>query len=225
MAPGGTQPPADDCTGPLPADRRPRRRTAHHRRPRRGRGRLHRHPGGGRSAPGRHPRLPQPGPGCRARTRIPRRPGPPPGHPVPVVRRPAEAIGWFALSNEILQPIYARSWLRAAPTWNTGGQLADVLGRLLPPAATTPATTEPATTESGAGASTTPQPLTGESAEPGDAAPAPRWYLMLMGAFTVVMGVIFAATGTAFHRWTPPWGIVIALVAVAAGGVLARTFA
>lgn len=153
------------------------------------------------------------------------RPEQQPGHPVPMVRRPAEAIGWFALSNEILQPIYARVWLRAAPSWNTGDQLAEVLGRLLPPATTATAATTPATTESGAGASTSQQPLTGESAEPGKTAPAPRWYLMLMGAFTVVMGVIFAATGTAFHRWTPPWGIVIALVAVAAGGVLARTFA
>src|SRR5699024_1906171 len=79
--------------------------------------------------------------------------------------RPAEANGWFALSNEILQPIHARSWLRAAPTWNTGGQLADVLGRLLPPAAPTPATTEPATTEAGAGAAPTPHPDTGEPAE------------------------------------------------------------
>lgn len=131
-----------------------------------------------------------------------------------VARRPAEAIGWFALSNEILQPIYSRAWLRAA-TGYSADQLADVLGEILTPAqAEGESAWHPGAIEE-----------TPESAADAGIEPTPRWYLVLMAVFTVVMGVIFAATGTAFHRWTPPWGIVIALVAVAAGGVLARTFA
>lgn len=51
-----------------------------------------------------------------------------------------------------------------------------------------------------------------------------RWYRPTMIAFSLVLGVMVAAVGTAFHRVHPPWGLVAALVALAAGGALARTF-
>lgn len=147
--------------------------------------------------------------------------------PTPTMRRPREAIGWFALSNEILQPIYARAWLRAADEWSTADELADVLGKIMPAdhpagrASSGLAPGQPAGTDEPA----VPDPPGAADQQTAGAQGAPGWYLLLMAIFTVVMGVIFAATGTAFHRWTPPWGIVIALVALAAGGVLSRTFA
>lgn len=146
------------------------------------------------------------------------RPGPVPRpdaapHPDPAPRpgpapRPHAAIGWFALSNDILQPLYGRAWLRADPEWCAPAVLRTTLADLTSPRS--------AVGDSDGQA---------EQRQDGSAGEVPRWYLMAMSAFTVVMGVIFAFAGTAFHRWTPPWGVIIALAAVVAGGVLARTFA
>lgn len=62
-------------------------------------------------------------------------------------------------------------------------------------------------------------------------APAPaqtvdggRWFRPAMVAFSLVLGLMVAAVGTAFHRVGPPWGLLAAFVALVAGGVLARTF-
>lgn len=123
--------------------------------------------------------------------------------------RPGSAIGWFALSNDILQPLYGRAWLRADPGWGTPAVLRTTLTDL----------TSSDFAVDDRGRWTEPIPNASGLEE------VPRWYLMAMSVFTVVMGVIFAFAGTAFHRWTPPWGLIMALVAVAAGGVLARTFA
>lgn len=122
--------------------------------------------------------------------------------------RPDAAIGWFALSNDILQPLYGRAWLRADPEWCAPAVLRTTLADLT--------SSRSAVGDSDGQA---------EQRQDGSAGEVPRWYLMAMSAFTVVMGVIFAFAGTAFHRWTPPWGVIIALAAVVAGGVLARTFA
>lgn len=51
-----------------------------------------------------------------------------------------------------------------------------------------------------------------------------RWFRPTMIAFSLVLGLMVAAVGTTFHRVSPPWGLVAALVALIAGGVLARTF-
>ncbi len=133
-------------------------------------------------------------------------------HPAAHPERPDAVVGWFALSNDILQPVYGRAWLQADEAWCRPEQLRATVADL------TTATSAVGGTD-----------LQDRAAAPGQARSAveevPRWYLMAMGLFTVVMGVVFAAAGTAFHRWTPPWGVVMALLAVVAGGVLARTFA
>lgn len=129
-------------------------------------------------------------------------------HPV----RPEAVVGWFGLSNDILQPIYGRTWLRVDPDWCTPEALRATLTDLTRPGSAVDHPHQP-----------------GDHDQPGREAAAsdepPRWYLMAMGLFTVLLGVVFAIAGTAFHRWTPPLGVIMALVAVAAGGVLARTFA
>lgn len=134
-----------------------------------------------------------------------------PGAQAPGVLRPGTVIGWFALSNDILQPIYGRTWLQADAHWCTPEALRATVTEL---------------TDSNDAVDGLHRPGRAQlRPEPSAVEDAPRWYLMAMGLFTVVMGVVFAAAGTAFHRWTPPWGVIMALVAVAAGGVLARTFA
>ncbi|WP_022918459.1 PIG-L family deacetylase [Ruania albidiflava] len=127
-------------------------------------------------------------------------------------QRPDATIGWFALSNDILQPIYGRTWLQADAAWCSPEALRATVTELTGPA---PAVGGPAGTD---GRDHLPPERTVVEE-------APRWYLMAMGLFTVVLGAVFAAAGTAFHRWSAPWGVIMALVAVAAGGVLARSFA
>jgi len=129
----------------------------------------------------------------------------------PGVPRPDAVIGWFALSNDILQPVYGRAWLQADAHWCTPEALRATVTELTGPSDAVDGLDDPGR------AQLRPE---GSAVEE-----VPRWYRMAMGLFTVVMGVVFAAAGTAFHRWTPPWGVIMALVAVAAGGVLARTFA
>lgn len=51
-----------------------------------------------------------------------------------------------------------------------------------------------------------------------------RWFRPTMITFSVVLGIMVAAIGTAFHRTAQPWGLLAALVALVAGAVLARTF-
>ncbi|WP_232847747.1 PIG-L family deacetylase [Occultella kanbiaonis] len=109
-----------------------------------------------------------------------------------------DAVGWFALSNDILVPIPARAGLQIAPGHGTP----EDLHRLLAP-----------TTGTG-----------GTDAE-GAVEPPPSWYPPVMAVFSVLLGVILGATGTAFHRWSEPWGLVIGLSAILAAGVLSRTFA
>ena len=123
--------------------------------------------------------------------------------------RPAAAIGWFALSNDILQPLYGRAWLRADPQWCAPATLRLTLTDLTSPGSAVDAETR----------------HSDQSPDASAVDEVPRWYRLAMSAFTVVMGVIFAFAGTAFHRWMLPWGVLMALLAVAAGGVLARTFA
>lgn len=62
--------------------------------------------------------------------------------------------------------------------------------------------------------------LDGSEPERGEGA----WYRPSMTAFSAVLGVAAGALGTAFHRVSPPWGMVTALLLVVAAGVLARTF-
>ncbi|GAB2607201.1 PIG-L family deacetylase [Pseudactinotalea suaedae] len=51
-----------------------------------------------------------------------------------------------------------------------------------------------------------------------------RWFRPTMIVFSLVLGAMVAAVGTTFHRVQPPWGLLAAFAALAAGGVLARTF-
>lgn len=51
-----------------------------------------------------------------------------------------------------------------------------------------------------------------------------RWFRPTMITFSLLLGLMVAAVGTAFHRVSPPWGVLAALFALVAGGVLARTF-
>lgn len=53
---------------------------------------------------------------------------------------------------------------------------------------------------------------------------AGRWYRPTMIVFSLILGVVVAAVGTAFHRTSPPVGLIVGLAALAAGGALARTF-
>lgn len=101
-----------------------------------------------------------------------------------------DAVGWFALSNGLLQPILRRAWLRSAPGWGQPDALRSAVERTLGTA----------------------QPSGG------------RWFFPVMLVFSVVLGLVLGAIGTAFHRTLPPWGLVAALAALVAGGVLARSF-
>ncbi|MFV0253036.1 MAG: PIG-L family deacetylase [Beutenbergiaceae bacterium] len=53
----------------------------------------------------------------------------------------------------------------------------------------------------------------------------PRWYRVVAMLCAVLLGLLLASVGTAFHRSDAPVGVVVALTAVAAGGFLARTVA
>ncbi|MFV0427427.1 MAG: PIG-L family deacetylase [Beutenbergiaceae bacterium] len=52
----------------------------------------------------------------------------------------------------------------------------------------------------------------------------PRWYQPVAMVCVVLLALMLAAAGTAFHRANPPMGVVVALGAVTAGSVLVRTF-
>lgn len=103
------------------------------------------------------------------------------------------AVGWYALSNGLLQPIMRRAWLRAAPGTDAAA-LRSAIGVTL-------------------GAPEQAEPLS-----------AGRWYRPTMVLFSALLAIVIAAVGTTFHRVSPPWGLLVALVALAAGGVLARSF-
>ncbi|WP_159620003.1 PIG-L family deacetylase [Ruania rhizosphaerae] len=115
------------------------------------------------------------------------------------------ALGWFALSNEVLQPFTAHVGLTVAPGWGSTTALRGAL-----------AAAEP---QQGSG-EVSPVMVPGEDAEE-----VPAWYAVLMRAFTAVLGVVMAAATTAFHRWEPPFGLVLALLAIVASGTLSRSFA
>ncbi|WP_089776042.1 PIG-L family deacetylase [Ruania alba] len=121
------------------------------------------------------------------------------------------AVGWFALSNEILQPLHARIGLRVAPGWGS-------------PAALRGALAAAEAHRAGATGAVSAGSIAGDEGadELGD---PPGWYLVLMRAFTGLMGVVVTAAATAFHRWEPPFGVMIALLVVLSSGVLARSFA
>ncbi|MBZ2196527.1 PIG-L family deacetylase [Ruania sp. N2-46] len=121
-----------------------------------------------------------------------------------------DAVGWFALSNDILVPIPARAGLQVAPGHGTS----EDLHRLVAQA------TGPSGTDGAASAAVDPG-----DGDDGAVEPPPSWYPPVMAIFSVLLGVILGATGTAFHRWSEPWGLVIGLVAILAAGVLSRTFA
>lgn len=103
-----------------------------------------------------------------------------------------DAVGWFALSNGLLQPILRRAWLRSAPGWGGPDALRTAVERTLG---------TPTSTSSGG-----------------------RWFFPVMLVFSAVLGLVLGAIGTAFHRTLPPWGLVAALAALVAGGLLARSF-
>jgi len=44
----------------------------------------------------------------------------------------------------------------------------------------------------------------------------------VLGSFLV--GAVIGVVGTGIHRWTPPWGLVAALVVVLVGGALGRAW-
>lgn len=44
-------------------------------------------------------------------------------------------------------------------------------------------------------------------------------------AGTLAIGVVVGLIGTAVHRWSVPWGLVLALLTVLCAGVLARAWA
>ncbi|WP_235856960.1 PIG-L family deacetylase [Occultella glacieicola] len=132
-----------------------------------------------------------------------------------------DAVGWFALSNDILAPIPARAGLQVAAGHGTRADLQRLLARV-PAARNGEPAGAPAGADVGAGAGARPDADDRSGADP---EPPPSWYPPVMTVFSVLLGVILGATGTAFHRWSEPWGLVIGLVAVLAAGVLARTFA
>lgn len=107
---------------------------------------------------------------------------------------PGEAIaGWYALTNNDLKPIPTHSGLLLAPGWGTRDGLASFFASLGVPIAAE------------------------QEARPG------RFYTGFLYVFALLSGVIVGFAGSFTHRANPPWGLVIALVAVLAGAVMNRT--
>src|SRR5699024_3428985 len=108
--------------------------------------------------------------------------------------RPGEALaGWYALTNNDLKPIPTHAGLLLAPGWGTREGLASFLASL--------------------GA-----PIPAEHrGRPG------RFYTGFLYIFALLSGIIVGFAGSFTHRASPPWGLVIGLVAVLAGAVMNRT--
>ena len=126
-------------------------------------------------------------------------------------RSGGNAVGWFGLSNDLLQPVPARATAMVAPGWGDAAALRSLVGG-------------PGGEHLGAPA------LGAPGAEPGSGdqplqPPPPRWYALTMIPFAFLIGTVIAAVGTAFHRWQMPFGLILALLTVLAGSVLARSFA
>jgi N-acetyl-1-D-myo-inositol-2-amino-2-deoxy-alpha-D-glucopyranoside deacetylase len=122
----------------------------------------------------------------RSQVQVPRLVGSDGGHRAP-------AVGWYALSNGLLQPIFDRAWLRLAPGRGDPEKLRSAVGQLV-------------------------------AAGPTQKVDGGRWFRPAMTTFSLVLGIMVAAVGTAFHRVSAPWGLLAAFAALAAGAVLARTF-
>lgn len=116
---------------------------------------------------------------------------------VQVIEDEPLAGGWFALSDGVLVPIPVQVALRVAPGHNP-----QALRALLDAAARSAADGRLAR-------------------HVADYLP-PRWHRALAAALVVAAGLLLGAVGTAFHRVSPPWGMVTALLAIVAGAVLAR---
>ncbi|UFU02287.1 PIG-L family deacetylase [Ruania suaedae] len=125
------------------------------------------------------------------------------GGPVGSPADRGSAVGWFALSNEVLQPLQAEVGLAVAPGWGSPTSLRGALAAAEVPAIVTD---EP---DDGAG----------------EHEHVPGWYVLLMRAFTGLLGVVMAAAATAFHRWEPPFGVMLSLLAIICSGTLSRAFA
>src|SRR5699024_7289644 len=120
------------------------------------------------------------------------------------------AAGWFALSNDVLQPVPARATAMVAPGWGSAEHLRALLGTGDAAAAGAPAR------------GMSPSEPDGEPIEDGPGHPAPRWYSAAMVAMAALLGVLVGAMGTAFHRWERPFGLFLALLVVFTASVLAR---
>lgn len=121
-------------------------------------------------------------------------------------RSGGHAAGWFALSNDLLQPVLSRATAMVAPGWGTAADLYAVV-------------TGGAADRGGHG------PAAAGVDDDGDETGTPRWYELTMVPFAFLIGLMIGAVGTAFHRWEAPFGLLMAYVAVLLGSVLARTFA
>lgn len=124
------------------------------------------------------------------------------------------AAGWFALSNDLLQPVPARVTAMIAPGWGDREQLRALVG----------AHTRAAHDDEGSvaydGARGSAE-VSGADDEGGNE-PDPRWYSAFMYTMTALLGVLVGSIGTVFHRWQVPFGLLLALLVVFTGSVLAR---
>lgn len=126
-------------------------------------------------------------------------------------RSGGNAVGWFGLSNDLLQPVPARATAMVAPGWGDAAALASLVSG-------------PGGGHLGTPVTGTPAAVPGSGDQPPQL-PPPRWYALTMIPFAFLIGAIIAAVGTAFHRWQTPFGLILALVTVLAGSLLARSFA
>lgn len=111
-----------------------------------------------------------------------------------VVEHPGRNLaGWYALTNNDLKPIPTHAGLLLAPGWGTQEGLAEFLAAL------------------------------GMLALPAAPETGGRLYTGFLYAFALLSGIIVGFAGSFTHRGKPPWGLLIALVAVLAGAVMNRT--
>src|SRR5699024_684482 len=91
------------------------------------------------------------------------------------------AAGWFALSNDVLQPVPARATAMVAPGWGSGEQLRTLVGA------------GSQVTDDGAGSAAYdggPVPGRAAAAPSGEPEQDPRWYSAFMYSMTALLGVL-----------------------------------